>query len=414
MQINPTIVTHLDTRRKKKSGGYPIKLRITFLKEQKYYSTGFDLTAEEFELMQSNSKTKELSVKERRKLQETKIQCDSNVVKANEIIRKMPVFDFKAFEKKFLIGQHSSDSVYLYYDNTIKKMKQEARVGTASNYNTSMNSLKKFSPKLLLRNITVEFLRDYENWLLAQKRSPTTVGIYLRPLRAILNQVIEEGEISRDQYPFGKRRYQIPSSRNIKKALTLSEIGKIVHFEAVPGTWYERARDMFVFSYFANGMNIKDILRLKYENIHGDYVRFTRAKTFLTNRSNSTQISFHLTNELVAIIDRFGNKEKSPDNFIFPVLHAGLTPTKEMATVQQFTQMVNKYLFKIAEETGIDKKVTTYFARHSFATVLKKKGISPLLISESLGHTSLKTTESYLDSFEDERKKEIGELLRNF
>lgn len=414
MQIKPTIVTYLDTRHKKKSGLYPVKLRITFRKEQKYYPIGYDLIQAEYDAIRSDAEFKKLPIKARRKLQDVKIKCDAQLVKANEIVDKIPFFNFSLFEKKFLIGQHSSDSVYLYYEKTIKRLKEEGRVGTASCYNTNMNSLKKFSLKLQLRDITVEFLKDYENWLIKKDRSSTTVGIYLRCLRAILNQAIEEGDFSQELYPFSKRRYQIPASRNIKKALTLEEIGRIARFPAVPGTWWEKARDMFMFSYFANGINMKDILRLKYANIDGEYVRFVRSKTHRTNRSNSTSISFHLADELTDIITRLGNSNKETDNFIFPVLTDGITPEKELADVQQFIQMVNKYLKKIAEQVGIEKKVTTYFARHSFATVLKKNGVSPLFISESLGHTSLKTTESYLDSFEDDKKKEMAEILRNF
>ncbi len=76
--------------------------------------------------------------------------------------------------------------------------------------------------------------------------------------------------------------------------------------------------------------------------------------------------------------------------------------------------MVNRYISKIGIEVGIDKHVTTYYARHSFATVLKRKGISTELISESLGHGSIKTTASYLDSFDDDTKTEIGKLLVDF
>lgn len=414
MQIKPTIVTVLDTRRIKKTDRYPVKLRITFLKEQKYYPIGYDMKEDEYEAIKSDIKFKQLPLKKRRMLQDIKIKCDAQVVKANDVLNKLPVFSFDLFERKFLTGLHSNDSVYLYYEKIIEKLKSERRIGTATSYNTSMNSLKKFSPKLFFRDVTVLFLNDYENWILSEGRSSTTVGIYLRPLRAVLNQAIEDGEFLRELYPFGKRRYQIPASRNIKKALTLEEVGKIVRFQAAPGTWWEKARDMFVFSYFANGMNIKDILRLKYSNIDGEYIRFTRAKTYRTNRANNTPVIFHLSKELLDIIGRFGNPKIPSSNFIFPVLGDDMTPEKEMADVQQFTQMVNKYLKKIASEVGIDKNITTYFARHSFATVLKKHGMSPLFISESLGHSSLKTTQNYLDSFEDEQKKEIADVLRKY
>lgn len=113
----------------------------------------------------------------------------------------------------------------------------------------------------------------------------------------------------------------------------MDEIGRIARFEAIPGTWWEKARDMFMFSYFGSGINMKDILRLKYSNIDGEYIRFIRAKTHRTNRSNSTSISFHLTEELADIINRLGNRNKKPDSFIFPVLSDGISPHKEMSEI---------------------------------------------------------------------------------
>ncbi|MBL0337528.1 MAG: phage integrase SAM-like domain-containing protein [Chitinophagaceae bacterium] len=205
MQIKPTIVTYLDTRHKKNLAGIQSNCGSLFWKEQKYYPIGYDLIQAEYDAIRSDAEFKNLPIKARRKLQDVKIKCDAQLVKANEVVDKIPFFNFTLFEKKFLIGQHSSDSVYLYYEKTIK-LKEEGRVGTASCYNTSMNSLKKFSLKLQLRDITVEFLKDYENWLIKKDRSSTTVGIYLRCLRAILNQAIEEGDFSQELYPFSKRR----------------------------------------------------------------------------------------------------------------------------------------------------------------------------------------------------------------
>lgn len=401
MQIRPTIITVLDTRHKKKTGVYPVKIRITFYKEQRYYPVGYDLTKEHFATMLSlTSTTRGVDIKLKRKLQDIANRCDQKKVSANEIIDKMQLFNFRNFEKRFLVNQQLTGSTYAYYEATIKTLKEEGRVGTAGNYTSSMNSLKAFKPKLPLRDVTVEFLKEYESSILKEGKSISTVGIYLRPLRAILNQAIEDGEFSKEQYPFGKRRYQIPAGKNIKKALTLNEIGLISNYKADPGTWFEKARDIFMFSYFANGINMKDILRLKYENIDGEYIRFIRAKTQRTNRTNTTPISFSLSEELNSIISRWGNPDKSPENYILPVLYEGITPEKEMADVQQFTKMVNKYLKLIVKEVGISKPVTSYFARHSFATVLLRGGVSTELISESLGHSSLKTTANYLGSFE--------------
>lgn len=415
MQKKPTLRIKLDIRSVKKSGLYPVKLRVTFKKDQRYYVVGIDLSKDDFELMPTiDNVGKSINIKRKRALQESKIICDGFIVLANQAINKMTSFSFRVFEKRFLSNQHTTESVFVYYDNIIHQLRKDGRIGTASNYNTSMNSLKKFSARLMLREVTVDFLKEYEKSLKAERKSETTVGIYLRPLRAIINQAIEEDSFPREEYPFGKRRYQIPASRNLKKALTLEEMGRLVMYSAIPDSWWEKAKDFFVFSYFANGINIKDILRLKYQDIDGEYIHFIRAKTERTNRMKSSVISIHMGDEINSIIKRWGNKDNRPSSFLFPILNYEMNPERERATSQQFTKMVNTYLKLIVSELGIDKPVTTYYARHTFATVLKRNGVSVLFIGESLGHSSIKTTENYLDSFEDEQRKVTLEQLRNF
>ena len=415
MQIQPTVIIVLDKRHVKKNGQYPLKLRITFQKIQQYYPLGYDLFESDFLTMNrltAGAKGVEINLK--RKLNEVAFKCEKQKIRAVEIVNKMPRFDFRIFEKKFYDVSNSRKSIFSFYEHTINSLENEGRVGTASNYRCSMNSIKRFSSKTSIHEITVEFLRDYENYLKKEGKSISTVGIYLRPLRALLNQAIEEGEFSKEQYPFGKRRYQIPSSNNIKKALSLKEIGLIYNHESKGEEWVTKAKDIFMFSYFGNGINIKDILRLKFGNIDGPFIRFTRAKTERTTRHKSSKISFALSQEIIAIIDRWGNKNTSPENFIFPVLNDGLSPIQEMKIVQQFTKMVNKYVNVVVKEVGIDKHISSYFARHSFATVLYRSGISTELISESLGHSSLKTTANYLGSFDDKKREVLVDTLRSF
>ncbi len=102
------------------------------------------------------------------------------------------------------------------------------------------------------------------------------------------------------------------------------------------------------------------------------------------------------------------------EDYLFPILPTAVTPEKQFKLIKQFTKMVNDYIKKIAEHVGITKPVTTYYARHSFATILRRSGASTEFIGESLGHTSSKTTASYLDSFENETKKEWSMVLTNF
>lgn len=357
---------------------------------------------------------KSISASVKRDLQAVKMTCDKECVKANSIIEQMSSFSHLKFEKAFYGSLRPEKSLIEYYESEISSKKARSKVGTASNYQSSLNSLKEFHPQLCFSDISSDFLREYETWLLTNGKSITTVGIYLRPLRAILLKAIEDGCMKMVDYPFGKRRYQIPTGKNIKKALSKEEMGLIYNYKAIPNTWWQKGKDFFLFSYFACGMNMKDILQLKYENIDGDFIRFNRAKTQSTNRTAMKPISVPLTNEMLEIINRWKNISNNPNDYVFDVLKKGLEPERERSIIQQFTKMVNRYIDLIAKNVGIKRKVTTYYARHSYATIMKRGGASTEFISESLGHASLKTTSSYLDSFDDETKKQMHKILTGF
>ena len=376
LYMNPSLLIILDTRRVKTTGKYPVRLRVIFLREARYYNVGIDLSKEEFAQMQNPiliGKKADPALK--RDLKDWKISCDSISGKASGICQKIDEFNFRVFEKQFFGTIRSKKDVYEAYEETVESMKCLGKIGTASSYQSSLSSLKGFSPKLHFRDITVEFLKDYEKWLIADKKSITTVGIYLRPLRAIINQAIDEGSFSRDAYPFGKRRYQIPSGKNVKKALVLDEIKRIYDYKGFPNTWFEKARDFCVFSYLANGMNMKDIAQLKNENIDGEFLRFNRAKTKDTNRTGSKPISIYISDELNNIIGRWKSGSSKPEGYLFDILEEGNCPVRESALVKQFTRMTNTYLKKICEEVKITKHVTTYNFRLSRPDIACQKTI---------------------------------------
>ena len=236
----------------------------------------------------------------------------------------------------------------------------------------------------------------------------------LGALRTLINQSIENGLIIQKEYPFGKNRYIIPSGVNIKKALTLAEVEQIFHYPAVSGSQEEKARDFWIFTYLCNGVNMKDICLLRWKNIDGDKVKFVRAKTARTTKSKQKSVVAVLTEATHEIIRKWGNPNPDAEDRVFPFLPDEVTPQREVELIHYQIKFVNKYMKRIAENIGIDKDVTTYFARHSFATVLKRSGAPIEFISESLGHSDLRTTESYLDSFEDDTKREYAKALLNF
>lgn len=442
--MSVTISIILDTRRIKKTDKYPVKLRVTFQRVTEYYQTVFDLSKSEWEKLPASRTSNELQTV-RKKVKEIERKADSTIknldpfdfaeferqfihsnsdfrqrkLKGTAIALNADEFDYNPFYKKFpLLLEPNCKPGFISYSYLIfiKKLIREGRISSAVNYHCSYVSLKKFRGDVTFISITPTYLTEYENWLKAQDLSKSTIGIYIRPLRAIFNEAIEDGIIKREKcYPFGKRKFRIPTSKSVKKALELSDVQKIYYYQGDPEQEGEQqARDYWLFSYFGNGMNAKDMANLKYKNIDGDYITFERSKTERSLRSDPKPITVFINDDMKAIIEKWGNQDKSPNNYIFPVLQYGLSPLREYELIQNFVGFINEWMKRILKNLGINKKATTYVARHTFSTVLKRSGASTEFIQEALGHTDLKTTENYLDSFDKEVKKEFAQRLTSF
>ena len=433
----------LDTRRIKKSDKYPVKLRATFERVANDHQTIFDLSKEDFEKLSAYRISGDLQVIRdklrdiERTAQNAAVKLDPftfedferDYIRNNSYFRQRKAkqlsgskqtdeFSYDPYFKRFAIlnAEIKEGTIGIAYVAYIKKLIREARISTAVNYHDSYISLKKFRNNLRFKDITTPCLYEYENWLKAKEISRTTIGMYIRPLRTLFNEAIDAGEINREKcYPFGRRKYQIPTSKKTKKALDLNDVKQIYYYECDSQNPNEKkGRDFWLFSYFGNGMNVKDIAFLKYKNIQGDYLIFERSKTERAMRSDPKQITIFLTDDMKAIIERWGNRDNSSANYIFPILESGLTPLRQFELNLLFVAFINSWMRKIMEKLGIDKKATTYVARHTFSTVLKRSGASTEYIQEALGHADVKTTQYYLDSFEKEVKKEFAHQLISF
>jgi integrase len=393
----------IEGTKQNKDGKYPVKLNIYYKEGKKKYGVKEFVTKDEWEkLYSSNLRDNDLkALKARLKALETKAQ---------DIISSLVPFSIVAFEEAFFLGirndQHQSTLKY-WFDRYIKKLKENGQIGTAASYQTTINSIAGFKKNLTIHDITPDFLQSYENHLTNDGKSISSVGIYIRQLRAIINQAIEDKMLTADRYPF--KKYQIPAGRNIKKALPSDDLQKLLDYTTTDLN-KQKAIDFWIFSYLCNGMNFTDIAHLKPENVDGNYLQFIREKTKRTKKKDLRPIKVGLNPRVLEILSR--QKSTDPDNpFLFPILEAGLNPVTVRHRCQRFIKWVNKHMEEIRIEKEIEMKIGTYAARHSFSTVLKRKGASTSFIKESLGHSSEITTESYLDSFTDDVKLEFANLL---
>jgi len=412
---------YLDTRRKKDNGSFPVKIRVYdgTTKKARLYTTDFDLSETTFNRIFFPDKDQRL------RKEETQIREDLESLKAyySEKVKGLNSFTFEAFEKSMEIKSGDLLDAFFHFDAYIKDLKESDRIGTALSYELSKKSLigfikaktEKEPKKLLFQDITVKFLNDYETWMTGKEKNNTltTVGIYLRGLRVVFNRAIELKNIESALYPFGVKRYEIPASSNTKKAFDSDQLKTLFQVKAETPE-QEKARDFWFFSFVCNGMNMKDILHLKWKNIDNGQIIFVREKTKRTKKANSKPIQVPLTDFAKSFIEKYGNKEKEPNGFIFSILDEKMTAEKQHFEKLKFIRFVNQHIKHLAKANGLTEDISTYWARHSFATTAVRKKASLEYVSEALGHSDLKTTKNYFAGFEDKTKKEILEDITDF
>lgn len=395
----------IDKYHPKADGRCAISVRVTFERQKKYYKIDKAATVADFEKSQGD--------KPRAEFKALALMLNEYEKKAIDIIDKLPAFTFTAFEKQYFTNRGAKDTIKVAFDERITELTKAGRIGTKVSYDCAKNSIDKFAPNVKFSQVTPKFLTEYEEAMITDGNSKTTIGIYLRTLRSLFNTAINNGDILPALYPFRrneaeKNKYEIPEGSNTKKALPMTDIELIFNYVAIIGSVKEMAKDFWIFIYFTNGLNVKDLCLLKYENIKDGTIEFIRAKT--KRQKKEKRIQAALQPETIAIIKKWGNANK--DGFVFPILDGRETPTRERQLIQQLTHVINDNMKAIAAELKITNPVGTYVARHSFATVLKRSGASMEMISEMLGHASLNTTKSYLASFETEAKIKAASALR--
>ncbi|MCF2490743.1 site-specific integrase [Dyadobacter sp. CY347] len=466
-----TVNLFLDKRTSNEGAGI-VKWLVSFEGKQRLFTTGIKVQDEDWTFLKKHKNGIPGQVKNdyRRKLwnmfygnyfedDQTGKEVESYLSRAKTIISKLQSdFSFELFaheisiygqDRKILENRKDDNNVVAALKSKAESMTQQGRIGNATSYLSAAASLSRFVSSLTIEqryeylnyiapkgkavaaedlvikfeHLTPQMLALYERWMLkygkaaksekgkAVAASLTTVGIYGRHIRSVFNDAIEKGIVNRDLYPFSKNRYTIPAGSNTKKALTKGEVLRIMEYQCAPGL-EQRSRDLWVFSYLCNGMNVNDICRLKWEDIQSDKLTFVRQKTARSRKSNQTRIKVTLFPETLAIIERWAGKDRHAKKHIFPFLENDMPVLRERIIISQVIKITNQYMRGIAKELEIESDVNTYSARHSFATILLQSEAPLAFISQSLGHTSISTTESYLGSFDDEKtKKYLSALL---
>lgn len=290
------------------------------------------------------------------------------------------------------------DVFNIYIDNLITSN----RLRYANMYKYTLKSLLSFNGHLdvYFSDLDVAWLKKYEMWMQNQNLALNTIGTYFRILRVVYNFAIEEKIVKADYYPFNSFKVSKRSELTAKRSINKDDILSILNYRGK--SFYESfAIDMFTFSYLTAGINFADIARLTNENIIENRLVYSRKKT-------KKLIKVPLQEKAIELMSKY-KQDKSP--YLFPILSTfHKTEQQKLNRIHKVYCHVSKHLKAIGKELNLPIDLTTYVARHSYATVLKRAGVSTSIICESLGHSSEKVTQIYLDSFEN---SQIDDAMKN-
>ena len=287
-----------------------------------------------------------------------------------------------------------------YVEKLIGELFAVGKDQTARHYRSTLNSFLRFrqGSDLRLDELDPVLVKEYESYLFGTGLCANTVSFYLRVLRSVLNRAVREGLVEAVPMLFSHVHTRIEKTR--KRAVEEKVILELAALP-LPSPGLSLCRDLFLFSYYARGMAFVDLAHLRRENIRGGKIVYVRRKT-------GQELQIQLLPVMKQLLSRYRDAS-SP--YLFPVLKSATPSRKEYESA---LRLQNKRLKKLGSLVG--SGLSTYTARHSWASVALEKGISEELISKGMGHESVKTTRIYIayrNTSQIDRANEIVILGRN-
>ena len=289
--------------------------------------------------------------------------------------------------KRFL-KKEQSNLFAVFAETLIDKKREEGHRSLATKYQSSLNSLIRFLKGRLLTfdEMDASQMLSYENYLKDLGLCPNTTSFYMRNLRAIYNQAVEQG-LTPQNHPFA--RVYTGIAKTVKRAVNIEEVQKIKAKELPPDSAEEFSRDIFLFSLYTCGMSPTDIAHLLKSDLQGDHLSYRRQKT-------GQRITIRWEPCMQKLVDKYNNDD-SP--YLIPLITR--PGEDEERQYQNRIHLINHHLKKLGEELGLSSRLTSYVARHSWASIAKSQDVPVAAISEAMGHTTERTTRIYLKSFDN-------------
>lgn len=399
----------LDTRRKN-SQTFPLIFRLSHNTKTTSITTGYKLAVSDWDekkqKIKSSYKGSE-STSRINNLLHKKMTQMVDIITTWEDKGKLKYMSVAEL-RNLLTASNNSITFYQFTEQIIRDLIESNRIGNAKIYKYTLSVVKTFRKgrDFTFDELNLDFLNRFEKYHLAKGNKLGGLSTYMRTIRAINNKAIKAGIADKEGYAFDD--YMIRSGKPEKRALTIDAIRKIAALELKEGTTICRDRNIFMISFLLNGISFVDLAHLKLSNIIDGRLRYSRQKT-----GEPYNIKIH--KQLAPILNPFIlGKEKS--DYIFDVIK-NEDPIQQYETITWARERYNKNLKKLAKMAEIEENVTSYAARHTFASGADDMGIPLTAISQMMGHKRIGTTQVYLsglrkskiDGYQDEIYSKLSE-----
>lgn len=328
--------------------------------------------------------------------------------KALQIVRESQLsnenISLDEFEKKFRGLDRVGNVFYNDFSLAIEKeLIRAGKTGTRKAYADTRRSILKYKPNLKFEDITSELLEKYEVHLRETNYTTGGIAFRMRHIRALFNKAIQRERVKKEFYPFDRYKVAKLKPAPQKIALSIEEIRKLRDLDLSEKLELQEAQDYFLVSFYARGMNFHDIMLLKKTDIRNGRLYYSRSKT-------KRRLNLEIMKPLQDIINKYSFNSKSI--YVFPILQSNhLTPQQIENRKHKVLGRYNAKLKTIATLAQVDKNLTSYVARHSFASIQKKLGTSIEKISEMMGHKDVSITMVYLKEFSNEELDDVNNKL---
>lgn len=393
----------LNKGRRLNNGTYPLVFQVIHSRRKKLLYTGFRLKEEAFNKAEEKivdgtdaTLTATDITKMNRELRKMKNMIHTRIRQLERTTEPFTVEDVLAQFTRANVRQQFY--ILRYIDTQIERKKKLKKEGTAAAYKSTRSSLAKFldGSDIRMPEIDLRFIRRYEDFLYNNGVAENTVSYYLRNLRTLYNQAVVDGYHPHGEYPFVKA--QTRPAKTVKRALSREDLQTMANLKLEDAPELKFARDLYLFSFYAQGMAFVDIVLLKKSDIYNGVLTYSRHKS-------KQFIRIAVTPQMQELMDKYETEGK----YVFPIIRDN--SSSEYTQYRLALGRINRHLKRIAAMIDVKIPLTTYTARHTWATLARDCGAPVSVISAGLGHTSEEMTRIYLKEFDVSQLDKVNSIV---